>query len=236
MRPFTVLALMVGVGAAATGGYLAGRRTPPPRAVRCAEPSAPESIAAAAPSRAMPPDYQALKNQLAICMAYHPPAEETDHLPDPRLAACEHQLEAERKERPTRPSCYDFEDATPTYDRQLGAVGDTSPEMAERAAHLTLDDCAAIRVLSWRAEVKQRTCLKGTTPIGWKERYGSSMNDRPLVKACWAAFSTVDLANAVLSYQEQQIREAGGVIRRSIRHAPDGGLIEGPVDPEPRTP
>jgi hypothetical protein len=141
------------------------------------------------------------------------------------LAGCQSQLRAERAERPTLPSCYDFEDAAPTYDRKFGAAGDTSPEIAARIAHLTADECGAIMEWSTSADFKRETCLKGKVPKGWKERYGSPIEDRPLMKACRATFSWPDLSNAHDRYQEQRIREWGGVVRRTERMTPDGSHV-----------
>lgn len=239
MRPLATFALVVSVGTVAgAGGYLLGARAVA-RSTPIGTRPTPAIVTAPAATAAALRDDLSRKAQLAICMAYRVPDRPDvpghDLLTD-ALAGCESQLELERKEKPTYPSCYDFEDASPTYDREFGAAGDTSPEMTERAAHVTLDECGPIMDRSGRADARQRRCLKGDTPRGWRERFGSPIEERPLVKACRAAFSWPDLSNAMAAFEEQQIRDRGGVIRRSIRMTPDGGHVAGPVDPEPVTP
>jgi hypothetical protein len=78
---------------------------------------------------------------------------------------------------------------------------------------------------------KQRLCMSDAMPIGWKERYGASIDERPFVKACNALPRYVRV-NAVHDYMDDQIRATGAVIRPSMRMTSDGGHVAGPVDEE----
>jgi hypothetical protein len=166
-------------------------------------------------------DVQALKNQLAVCMAFHETPEK-DELTRATLAGCESQLAMERAARPTLPDCYDFADAAATYDRELGEA-DPSPETLERAKHLTADDCGRVLEYTTRASYKRRSCLGGKVPVGWKERYGAPLSTRPFVKACYALPQDVR-TNAWFRYQEELVRETGRDVERRLHWSPDGGV------------
>jgi hypothetical protein len=180
----------------------------------------PADVTGASSSRAPSSDCQNVKNQLAICMAYHPLESEQDK----QLAMCHGDLAACREARPTLPSCYDFADAAETYDRQLGEV-DPSPETIERAKNLSAEDCGAILEWAARAGGKQATCLQGAAPMGWKERYGRPIGARPFVKACNApTMKRDDVMNAWFRYQEDRVRETGHDVAHRFHMSPDGGV------------
>jgi hypothetical protein len=131
----TTIALVVAaLGTGVAGGYLWGARAHA-RALGPA-PALPgrdasEIVPAGTASPRSPADYQAIKNQLAICMAYHPSENEKDK----QLTRCKWDLEACRTPPHTIQACYDFIDLAPVYDLELGE-GAPSPETSERAKSL----------------------------------------------------------------------------------------------------
>lgn len=222
MRHVTVGALLLVAGA---GGYLCGARTPSRSAlpgVACV----PEAMAAGAPAGPTPPhasgECQAVKNQLAICMAFRPSEDEKDK----QLAMCRGDLGL-YKNRPTLPDCYDFMDMAPTYDRELGEL-DPSPETLERAKSLSVTEC--VRVITWadRARKQHASCLRGEPPPGFKERHGRLVDEHPFVKACQADALKTDVLNAWLRREEDRVREMGHPITHRVRVGPDGGVRVGP--------
>jgi hypothetical protein len=222
------VALVAGVS-----GFVAGTCAHPPlrpvasRALAVAAPAASDAPAASVTQPPVPGDYQALKNQLAICMAFHPSSEMQDKM----LAMCRGDLAACRTPRDTVKDCYDFIDFAPIYDRELGEA-DPSPETIERARSLTNEDC--VRVITWstRARNQRSRCLEGETPPGFKERYGS-MTDRPFLKACAAEDRRRDVLNAWLRREEERVREMGHEVRNRLRYGADGGWQLGPPSSVP---
>ena len=148
-------------------------------------------------------------------MAFHPSASETDKF----LHMCRGDLDMCRSSRPTLPDCYDFIDFAPIYELELGEA-DPSPQTLERAKSLSTTEC--VRVITWgnRAGRQQRSCLRGESPPGWKERYGRPVTDRPFVKAC----RTTDAVNAWFSRDEDRAREMGHEVKHMIWAGADGGL------------
>jgi hypothetical protein len=236
MRPFAIFLMMLALLVSGAGGYLVGRRAQPaPRAVRCAEPSEPESIAAGAAPPRLPADYQALRNEVALCRAYRQRPDVPGHdLTTDALAGCRSQLELMKNPpRSTLQACYNFADLAPVYDRELGEA-DPSPETLERAAHLTASECGRVLHYSKGAVGMHRTCMSGAMPIGWKERYGTLIDERPFFKACYALPQYIRM-NAMHDFEDDQLRATGAVIHPRQRMTPDGGHIAAPVDEEPGT-
>lgn len=224
LRPITLATLVL---VSAAGGYLLGtwRQTPsrsvPPAVVAGPAQAAPDPEPVGTAPRTVPADYQAVKNQLALCMAYHPSDDEKDK----QLAMCRSNL-GMYKNPQTVPDCYDFADLASIYDRELGE-SDPSPETLERAKSLTLTDCVRVMTWSGRARKQQSSCLKGETPPGFKERYGRPIRERPFLKACGVSFSRTDLLNAWMEREEDRARELGHDVKNHLRFGPDGGLLAG---------
>jgi hypothetical protein len=175
-------------------------------------------VATGAPASQPPAsaDCQTARAQLAICMAFHPTSDEKDV----QLSMCRGDLDL-YKNRPTLPDCYELIDLAPVYDRELGEA-EPSPATIERAGRLSIDECLQVMTWAGRAENHQDACLKGPTPPGFKERYGSPIRDRPFVKACRAHGSA--LVNAWFARQDAQIRETGHEPGLRTRMDADGGI------------
>jgi hypothetical protein len=212
-------ALLVG----GAGGYLLGARTHSPPAPSAA--GLPDVTDASlretprngkqSPSTA---DYQALKAQLAICMAYHEPPERKDA----ELAACRSSLEMCRNKPPPNSlsACYEYVDMAPIFDRELGEY-DPSPETLERAKNLTVEEC--VRVWDWaeRASRLRSTCLRGDAPPWFKERYVRT-EPRPLGKACVKDA----VYNARMEREEKRVSEITGLGPASFHlRVGDGGTL-----------
>lgn len=229
MTRHTVALAAVAFAAGGTLGLLLGTTVVHPERPNAPERSRPEQdrhpVVDTGPAVAprVAGDCQSVKNQLAICMAYHPPQSEVEK----HLAMCRADLDACR-DRPNLPACWDFIDLAPIYDRELGEI-DPSPETIERARRLTPDACG--RVLGWaeRAGVQQRTCLKGKSPPppGFAERYGRPVHERPLVAAC----HTTEGINAWLRREAERgggrpLHVGAGAGKGGIlRLLPDGRMV-----------
>jgi hypothetical protein len=220
---------IVALASGAAGGYALGRRS---RAAHKPAPvdvpdCAPPALVAAAVDRT-PADYQALKNKLAVCMAFQQPADERDQY----LLGCRAELDGCNKAlvrtRDPLSACYDFTDFAPIYDRELGEV-DPSPETLERAKNMTAEEC--VRVMTWgsRARYQLSLCLSGDAPPGFKERYGNFMANRPLTKACNSDALKRDAMNAWFKREEGRVEEAGGRLRVRYRMGEDGGVTGYPA-------
>jgi hypothetical protein len=212
------LAIVTGVG----GYALRWRQQPSPKLpqagtvsmARTAAPDAHDAAGDARPSR-VPGDCQTCKNQLAICMAYHPPADEKDK----QLVRCRAENDA-LKDRPTLPECYDFIDFLPMYDRELGEL-DPSPETLERAKNMTPQSCVAVIDWERRALFQLGACLKGETPPGFKEKYALPPSSRPLAKACHSQALHEKAVDAWITRDEDRVREMGHKVTRHMHLLPN---------------
>jgi hypothetical protein len=228
-----VITLVLSIAVAGVGGFLLGTRTRPrpgqpvlPASV-VAVGATPEAMPANVTNPSVPGDYQALKNQLAICMAFHPSSDMQDKM----LAMCRGDLAACR-DRPTLPDCYNFIDFAPIYDRELGEA-DPSPETLERAKRLTVEDCVQVTTWAQRAMTQLSSCLKGDTPPGFKERYGRSIKERPFFKSCGTDTLRRDVFNAWFRREEDRVREMGHDVHHRVRMGSDGGILFGPTSSIP---
>jgi len=221
-----MLAVVAGVGGYALRWRLQPSKPPPPSTVtmaRAVAHDAPEITRDARPSR-VPVDCQTCKNQLAICMAYHPSENEKDK----QLAMCRGELEA-RKQHDTLPSCYNYVDFLPTYDRELGEA-DPSPETLERAQNMTPQTCVSVLTWEMRARLQLNDCLKGETPPGFKEKYASSPPwQRPLVKACLSDALREQALDAVITRDEDRMREMGHKVTLHTHFLPNNRFELVPV-------
>lgn len=215
MSRYAVIA--IALVAASAGGYVVGRRSSsaPSPATSAASTSGPSPAQTSGLPQTGAGDCPSVRAQLALCMAYHPPADEKDKY----LTMCRTDLDLCRT-RPTLPDCYAFIDLAPIYDRELGEA-DPSPETLERAKNLSAAECVQVITWSTRASVQQDSCLKGETPPRFKERYASPIRDRPFVKAC----RRTDAMNAWFVREEARIREMGYEPRVKLRVGGDAGLL-----------
>lgn len=234
MTRYTVTFVAVAFAAGGSGGFLLGSRTHRDAPTTSAKT---HSSTEAEPSTAIPAlsaprvaeDCQSVKNQLAICTAYHPAPSETEKF----LAMCRADLEMCRN-KPSLPACWDFVDLAPIYDRELGEA-DPSPETIERAKKLSAEECAEVITWEERAGLQQRRCLNGRDepPPGFEEKYGRPVAERPFPKAC----RRTDALNAFFRREAQRggghplhiggKRDGWGLVYA----LPDGSIVR-PVVPE----
>lgn len=219
-------ALITAVLVSGAGGYLLGARNGQRTASLVPDVTGRATSETGSAAAAAPPtvagDCQAVKSQLAICMAYHPSESEQDK----QLAMCRGSLEACRAPRDTLTDCYEFIDFAPIYDRELGE-SDPTPETLERAKNMNAEAC--VRVMSWsrRAALQYGSCLKGSeTPPAFKERY-RPVAERALVKACNSDALRADAINAMMRRDEDRLRERGHEVRHRVRIGSDGGVLFG---------
>ncbi len=207
-------ALLTGACGYALRWWVTPQPKPPSYSVENTPPETPDRAALRTPA-----DYHAIKNQLAICMAYHPPDDEKDR----QIARCQWDLAAARTPHRTLSDCYDYIDLTPTYDRELPA-GWIRPLMTlERVKNMTAADCVRVMSFSTMANRQMVSCLQGDSPPGFKERYAPP-GARPFVKACSEGALRAEAMNAWLRREEDRVREMGHEVKNRIRMDADGGV------------
>jgi len=226
-----VVALVAVAIAGAGGGFLLGVRTvprPAPPAPGVAGSASPEAMPANVTQPLVPSDYQALKNQLAICMAFHPSSD----MQDKQLSMCRGELAACRSPRETLPACYDFIDFAPIYDHELGEA-DPSPETIRAGQEL---DRRGVRPRDHVVHAGQDPAgdvPQGRSAAGLQGALTARSWIDPSSRPARRPRSEGTCTNAWFRREEDRAREMGHEWSQRIRMAADGGMLMGPTSSIP---